>query len=183
MKKILYFFRKENSIYFHVPLHVLDKKQINNSMEKGEFMEGGCAPSELQGALKDTVTRLRGKILDGVTKDDLVTLAPINRICLKRAFTLNGKSREYVAVNATSRKKGKLEFGASHLCESFTAESGEKIFRFGDFLSIAAAMAALENKTFSVNPVRVHHQEFADGKLEIDAEKMDLINIFREVTK
>ena len=151
-------------------------------MEQEKFYEGGCAPSELSGALAAAVTRQRGKILDGFGGDDTITFAPIERICLKREFQLNKEKKAYVATNAYSAKKGKLEFGASHLVESFTAESGEKIFRFGDYLSVSAAMNDLAGKSFSVEPTKVHHQEFADGKLIVDPDKMDIVNIFKEVT-
>lgn len=150
-------------------------------MEKEkEFNEGGCAPSELTGEYLQSVNRQRGKVLDGFAKDDLVTLASLSKICLARTFTLNKVSKAYVAANATSKKKGKVEFGASHLVESFVGENGEKVFRFGDFLSISAAMAALAGKTFCPIPVKVRHQEFADGKLVIDDKTTDVINVFKE---
>ena len=144
-------------------------------MEK-EFIEGGCAPSELTGVLKDAVTRQRGKVLDGLNAGDVLTLAPIGKLCLPREFGEDKK--KFVAIAANSKKKGALEFGGSHLCESFTAENGGKVFRFGDYLSIAAACNELAGKSFTAQPVKVFHQEFADGKLKVDKAKTDTINVF-----
>lgn len=149
-------------------------------MEKEEFMEGGCAPSELTGEYLRSVNRQRGRVLDGLNAGDVLTLAPIGKLCLPREFGEDKK--KFVAIAANSKKKGKLEFGASHLCESFTAESGEKVFRFGDYLSIAAACDALAGKSFTAQPTKVFHQEFADGKLKVDKSKTDTINVFGLLT-
>ena len=179
IKKILYFFRKEKPIYFHVPLHVLDKKQINNGMEK-EFFEGGCAPEKLTGEYLQSVNRQRGKVLDGLANGDILTLAPIGKLCLPREF--GDDHKKFVAIAANSKQKGALEFGGSHMCESFTKEDGTKVFRFGDYLSIAAACGGLAGKSFTAQPTKVFHQEFVDGKLTVDKSKTDTINVFGLVT-
>ena len=150
-------------------------------MDNDSFPIGGTAPTGLTGEYLQSVTRQRGKVLDGLNAGDILTLAPIGKLCLPREF--GEDKRKFVAIAANSKKKGALEFGGSHMCESFTAESGEKIFRFGDYLSIAAACNALEGKSFTAQPTKVYHQEFADGKLQVDKTKVDTINVFGLLVK
>ena len=144
-----------------------------------DFPIGGTAPTGLTGDYLQSVTRQRGKVLDGLQPSDTLVLAPVGKLCLQREF--GDDHKKYVAIAANSKKKGALEFGGSHMCESFTAESGEKIFRFGDYLSIAAACNDLAGKSFTAQPTKVYHQEFADGKLKVDKSKTDTINVFTVV--
>ena len=149
-------------------------------MEK-EFISGGCSPEKLTGEYLQSVNRQRGKVLDGLAKGDILTLAPIDKICLSREF--GDDHKKYVAVAANSARKGALEFGGSHLCESFTDESGTKVFRFGDYLSISSACNAFAGKSLIAESVKVFHQEFVDGKLVVDKSKIDVINVFKEENK